>query len=240
MSAPEGTTPGGEPQGVDLARAALAAARKKAKELEDSKALRSKAGRRAGAQRRSGSRSDDRDPQALSATIGRLMSEHGWETPVAVGGVVRNWAEVVGERIAEHCVPLGFADGVLTVQADSPAWAVELRHLSGRAAREAERIGAFRARRTRGQAHHGAGTGQAAARPERLPLNSDPGYVWGYRTEGCELHRRLSAANSASCPPEPVEWNRDFAAPAYPMGGLGPQPPKKGSRVRGKQRKPAA
>jgi predicted nucleic acid-binding Zn ribbon protein len=122
---------GSEPQGVDLARAALAAARKKAKELEDSKALRSKAGRRAGAQRRSGSRSDDRDPQSLNATIGRLMSEHGWETPVAVGGVVHNWAEVVGERIAEHCAPIGFAEGVLTVQADSPAWAVELRHLSG-------------------------------------------------------------------------------------------------------------
>lgn len=126
----QGTGGGGEPQGVDLARAALAAARKRAKELEDSKALRSKAGRRAGAQRRSGSRSDDRDPQSLNATIGRLMSEHGWETPVAVGGVVHNWAEVVGERIAEHCVPVGFAEGVLTVQADSPAWAVELRHLS--------------------------------------------------------------------------------------------------------------
>ena len=127
-----GATGGGDsqPQGVDLARAALAAARKKAKELEDSRARRSASGRRAGAQRRSGSRSDDRDPQPLGSTIGRLMSEHGWETPVAVGGVVHNWAEVVGERIAEHCTPIGFAEGVLTVQADSPAWAVELRHLS--------------------------------------------------------------------------------------------------------------
>jgi predicted nucleic acid-binding Zn ribbon protein len=121
---------GDEAQGIDLARAALAAARKKAKELEQSKAQRSASGRRANAQRRSGSRSDDRDPQALSATIGRLMSEHGWETPVAVGGVVHNWADVVGERIAEHCSPVSFAEGVLTVQADSPAWAVELRHLS--------------------------------------------------------------------------------------------------------------
>jgi predicted nucleic acid-binding Zn ribbon protein len=119
-----------EPNGIDLARAALAAARKKAKEQEEEKARRSAAGRRSGAQRRSGSRSDDRDPQPLQSTIGRLMSEHGWEAPVAVGGVIHNWPHVVGERIAEHCVPLGFADGVLTVQADSPAWAVELRHLS--------------------------------------------------------------------------------------------------------------
>ena len=125
-----GASGAAEPQGVDLARAALAAARKKARELEEGRAKRSPAGRRAGAQRRSGSRSDDRDPQPLGSTIGRLMSEHGWETPVAVGGVVHNWAEVVGERIAEHCVPVSFAEGVLTVQADSPAWAVELRHLS--------------------------------------------------------------------------------------------------------------
>jgi predicted nucleic acid-binding Zn ribbon protein len=120
-----------EPTGIDLARAALAAARKRAKEVEDDRARRSAAGRRTGAQKRSGSRSDDRDPQPLQSTIGRLMSEHGWETPVAVGGVVHNWTQVVGERIAEHCVPVGFAEGVLTVQADSPAWAVEMRHLSG-------------------------------------------------------------------------------------------------------------
>jgi predicted nucleic acid-binding Zn ribbon protein len=120
----------GELQGVDLARAALAAARKRARELEQSRAQRGAAGRRAGAAKRSGSRSDDRDPQSLQSTIGRLMAEHGWETPVAVGGVVHNWAEVVGERIAEHCTPVSFAEGVLTIQADSPAWAVEMRHLA--------------------------------------------------------------------------------------------------------------
>ena len=122
---------GDDLQGVDLARAALAAARKRAKEMEDTRARRGAAGRAAGGQRRSGSRSDDRDPQPLGATIGRLMAEHGWETPVAVGGVVHNWAETVGERIAEHCSPVSFAEGVLTVQVDSSAWAVELRHLAG-------------------------------------------------------------------------------------------------------------
>ena len=131
MSSPE--TPGEQeqPRGVDLARAALAAARKRAKENEDAKSRRGAAGRAAGALKRSGSRSDDRDPQPLRSTIGRLMAEHGWETPVAVGAVVHNWSDVVGERIAEHCTPVGFAEGVLTIQADSSAWAVELRHLAG-------------------------------------------------------------------------------------------------------------
>ena len=127
-----GTEQGGEAaaSGVDLARAALAAARARARELEQNRPQRGAAARRAGAQKRSGSRADDRDPQLLQATIGRLMAEHGWETPVAVGGVVHNWAEVVGDRIAEHCVPVSFAEGVLTIQADSPAWAVEMRNLS--------------------------------------------------------------------------------------------------------------
>jgi predicted nucleic acid-binding Zn ribbon protein len=128
MSAP--ASGDGELKGVDLARAALAAARQRARELEQTRARRGASGRRAGAQKRSGSRSDDRDPQPLQSTIGRLMAEHGWETPVAVGGVVHNWAEVVGERIAEHCTPVSFAEGVLTIQADSPAWAVEMRHLA--------------------------------------------------------------------------------------------------------------
>jgi predicted nucleic acid-binding Zn ribbon protein len=47
-----------------------------------------------------------------------------------VGGVIGRWALVVGDDIAEHCVPEGFGDGVLTVRADSSAWATQLRLLA--------------------------------------------------------------------------------------------------------------
>jgi len=124
----QGGGTGGRPGGADLARAALAAARARARRIEEGKAAR----RRNGEQqpRRSGARPDDRDPQPLEATLARLLAEAGWETPAAVGGVIHGWADIVGPRIAAHCVPVSFEDGVLTVQTDSSAWATELRNLS--------------------------------------------------------------------------------------------------------------
>lgn len=118
----------GRSGGADLARAALAAARARARRIEEGKAAR----RRTGEQqtRRSGARPDDRDPQPLEATLARLLAEAGWEAPAAVGGIIHGWADIVGPRIAAHCVPVSFQDGVLTVQTDSSAWATELRNLS--------------------------------------------------------------------------------------------------------------
>jgi predicted nucleic acid-binding Zn ribbon protein len=83
----------------------------------------------AGEARRSGAYPDARDPQRLETGITRLISENGWVEPVAVGGVIGRWASVVGSDIAEHCVPENFADGVVTVRADSSAWATQLRLL---------------------------------------------------------------------------------------------------------------
>ena len=37
------------------------------------------------------------------------------------------WATVVGEQIAEHANPTALRDGVLTVEAESTAWATQLR-----------------------------------------------------------------------------------------------------------------
>lgn len=73
---------------------------------------------------------DDRDPQLLESTLGRLVSEHGWETEVAVHGLFGRWAEIVGSEIAEHCRPDRYDDGQLWVQADSTAWATQLRLLA--------------------------------------------------------------------------------------------------------------
>jgi predicted nucleic acid-binding Zn ribbon protein len=115
--------------GPDLARAALAAARARAREIEEGRALRRRGGGRQPA-RRSGARPDDRDPQPLEATLARLLAEAGWEQPAAVGGIIHGWADIVGPRIAAHCEPVSFDDGVLTVQTDSSAWATELRNLS--------------------------------------------------------------------------------------------------------------
>jgi len=124
----QGGGTGGRSGGADLARVALAAARARARQIEEGKAARRRNGEQQS--RRSGARPDDRDPQPLEATLARLLAEAGWEAPAAVGGIIHGWADIVGARIAAHCVPVSFEDGVLTVQTDSSAWATELRNLS--------------------------------------------------------------------------------------------------------------
>jgi predicted nucleic acid-binding Zn ribbon protein len=84
----------------------------------------------AAAARRSGPRPDDRDPQLLGRSIRRLLAERGWETDVAIGGVVGRWPEIVGADVAAHCRPEGVEDGVLTVVTDSTAWATQVRLLA--------------------------------------------------------------------------------------------------------------
>lgn len=123
-----------EPSGVDLARVALRAAKEQAR-ARGAAAAQKKQARRGGGLR-SGARADGRDPMALGAAINRLITERGWETPAAVGGVMGRWPQIVGEDLAKHCVPLKYDEEadqrVLTVQCDSTAWATQLRLLAPR------------------------------------------------------------------------------------------------------------
>lgn len=91
-------------------------------------------GRRPKARRRrpdnpqfSGSRDDGRDPQPLSRAVGRLADERGWTTTVSVHVLLARWPAVVGPVVAQHSTPESYADGTLTVRADSTAWASQLR-----------------------------------------------------------------------------------------------------------------
>jgi predicted nucleic acid-binding Zn ribbon protein len=84
----------------------------------------------AGASRLTGTGPDARDPQLFGETIGRIIGERGWTTEVAVGGVMGRWAEIVGDEIAAHVAPETFEAGVLSVRADSTAWATQVRLLT--------------------------------------------------------------------------------------------------------------
>ena len=74
----------------------------------------------------SSARPDDRDPQKLTNTLGRLMRDQGWEVDVAVHGVMARWPSIVGPEMAEHCKPESYDDTVLTVRTSSTAWKVQL------------------------------------------------------------------------------------------------------------------
>ncbi|GAB3014446.1 DUF721 domain-containing protein [Streptomyces pseudoechinosporeus] len=126
---PEKSSKTPEPSGVDLARVALRAAKEQARARGDA-ARQKKQARRGGL--RSGARADGRDPMALGAAINRLITERGWETPAAVGGVMGRWPQIVGDDLAKHCVPETYDEDerILTVRCDSTAWATNLRLLA--------------------------------------------------------------------------------------------------------------
>ncbi len=77
-----------------------------------------------------GSTGSGRDPSLLGDQMDRLLLDRGWNVDVAVGAVMGRWADIVGANVAEHCKPVTFSDGVLTVRADSTAWTTQMRLMS--------------------------------------------------------------------------------------------------------------
>lgn len=73
---------------------------------------------------------DGRDPSLLGDAVSRLVSDRGWEVDLEVGSVMGRWGQIVGPEVAAHCVPVTFENGVLTVRAESTAWATQLRLLT--------------------------------------------------------------------------------------------------------------
>jgi predicted nucleic acid-binding Zn ribbon protein len=70
------------------------------------------------------------DPDLLNRAIGGLLDENGWQQRIAMGSVFGRWADIVGPEVAAHTSPDSFADGELTVIADSTAWATQVRLLA--------------------------------------------------------------------------------------------------------------
>jgi predicted nucleic acid-binding Zn ribbon protein len=113
--------------GLDLARALTRAS---ARSTPAPRTRKKTSGRRPPPGRASGAHPDERDPQPLDATVGRIVEDHGWDLNLRVQGVFARWAEIVGAEIAEHTTPETFADGKLVVRTDSTAWATQLKLLA--------------------------------------------------------------------------------------------------------------
>ena len=84
----------------------------------------------------SGAHPDDRDPQTLDSTLGRLVAEQGWGTDLRMHGALARWGVIVGPEVAQHVSPVSFEQGAdgqpgkLLVAADSTAWATQMRLLA--------------------------------------------------------------------------------------------------------------
>jgi predicted nucleic acid-binding Zn ribbon protein len=80
----------------------------------------------------SGPGPDPRDPQRIGAVLAKLVKARGWQRPAAEATVFGAWTRVVGPDVAEHSRPVRLEEGVLTVEAESTAWATQLRLLAPR------------------------------------------------------------------------------------------------------------
>ena len=157
-----------------LARDALAAAR------ESDAARRKAAGRtplsRRGAaknlkrRRWSGSGPDARDPQPLSSTLRTWVAGAGAGADLTKATIFGRWPQIVGADIADHCAPVSLVDGELLVQAESTAWATQIRMLSGQLVRRIRRRGGG----TVGEADPGPRTGSTVLEV-REPARLRPG-----------------------------------------------------------------
>ena len=125
---------GSAPRGADLAREALAAARASTAARRKA-AGRTPAASRGGAgnlrrRRWSGSGPDQRDPQPLGATLRTWIASAGAGADLKKATLFARWEKIVGPEVADHCSPVTLVDGELLVEAESTAWATQIRMLA--------------------------------------------------------------------------------------------------------------
>ena len=72
-----------------------------------------------------------REPMSMSASVEAMLRRMGWTETVEVAAVTARWREVIGDQIADHCEPVSFEEGVLTLRASSTAWATQLTLMAG-------------------------------------------------------------------------------------------------------------
>lgn len=120
--------------GMDLVRRTLAEAREAARSQGKDVGQGRRAPLRRGAPGSGGGRRvwsgpgpDRRDPETLGNATRDLAQARGWSAQVAEGTVLGRWPSVVGEDIASHAIPTRLSEGVLSVSAESTAWATQLR-----------------------------------------------------------------------------------------------------------------
>lgn len=125
----------GVPEGLagpELARAALDAALARRKVPTRRRAVGD--GGSGGRRQRgySGPGPDPRDPQLFGALLAKMVKARGWQKPAAEARIFGEWPKVVGEDVAAKCRPVKLENAELTVEAESTAWATQLRLLSAK------------------------------------------------------------------------------------------------------------
>ena len=71
------------------------------------------------------------DPVPISRSLDSIMKSLRGTDRIQIGGVFGRWDDAVGPAVAAHVRPVRLDQGVLTVEADEPAWATQVKFLAG-------------------------------------------------------------------------------------------------------------
>jgi predicted nucleic acid-binding Zn ribbon protein len=66
----------------------------------------------------------------ISRSLDSIMKSLRGTDRIQIGGVFGRWDDAVGPTVAAHVRPVRLDQGVLTVEADEPAWATQVKFLS--------------------------------------------------------------------------------------------------------------
>ena len=66
---------------------------------------------------------------SLASALDALLDRLGADTTSAISGVFGEWAQIVGEQVAQHVTPIKLERGKLIVEVDDPSWATQMRFL---------------------------------------------------------------------------------------------------------------
>lgn len=75
--------------------------------------------------------SDVADPIPITSSLDSMMKSLRGTDRIQIGGVFGRWDEAVGADLARHVRPVRLDQGVLTVEAVDPAWATQVKFLTG-------------------------------------------------------------------------------------------------------------
>ncbi|MFE1476574.1 DciA family protein [Streptomyces cyaneofuscatus] len=199
-----------EPTGVDLARVALAAAKKAAKERGAITSPKRTPKRRPSARR------DGRDPLGLGGALAQLVAERGWETPAAGGSVMDQWQTIATPEVADQLRAVAFDKntGRLDLAPATNAWATQARLISAQLIRQANAAVGTEAVRQIRVLPVGARAARTSAPAEstRVPVESTPrGEIRTRENASAGYQRaRASMATTPAAPPEgPVRTRED-------------------------------
>ena len=71
------------------------------------------------------------DPVPISRSLDSIMKSLRGTDRIQIGGVFGRWDDAVGPAVAAHVRPVRLDQGVLTVEADEPGWATQVKFLAG-------------------------------------------------------------------------------------------------------------